>query len=223
MRTVCALVSGGVDSGVLVARLIADGSPVQPVYVRAGMAWEPIEERYLTRYLAAIASPPLRSLQVLELPVREVYGRHWSVEGTAPRYDAPDEAIYLPGRNLLLLTKAAVYCALGGIERLAIGLLAGNPFPDATDGFFEALERSFSLGLEAPMEIERPFAAMRKSDVVRLGAHLPLELTFSCVQPAAELHCGDCNKCAERQRGFRDAGVEDPTVYARPAPLSSGP
>ena len=46
---VCALVSGGLDSGVLLANLLRDGSTVQPIYVRAGMAWEGVERRWLVR------------------------------------------------------------------------------------------------------------------------------------------------------------------------------
>jgi 7-cyano-7-deazaguanine synthase len=47
-----------------------------------------------------------------------------------------------------------------------------------------------------------------------LGRDLPLELTFSCIAPAGELHCGRCNKCAERRAAFREADREDRTSYA---------
>jgi 7-cyano-7-deazaguanine synthase len=47
-----------------------------------------------------------------------------------------------------------------------------------------------------------------------LGRDMPLELTFSCLAPVAGLHCGRCNKCAERQAAFRDAGIDDRTEYA---------
>jgi 7-cyano-7-deazaguanine synthase len=217
---VCALVSGGVDSAVLVACLLRDGSSVQPVYVEAGMAWETVERAWLERYLAAIPSPSLLTLRALALPVADAYGSHWSVDGIGPPgYEAPDEEMYLPGRNLLLIAKAAVYCVRNGIDRIAVGLLAGNPFPDATDTFFDALSRSLSLGLATPIQIERPFAGFHKEQVLALGRDLPLELTFSCVSPVGELHCGDCNKCAERQRGFRNAGMADPTRYVAPPPL----
>lgn len=190
------------------------GSEVQPIYVRAGMVWEDVEHRWLVRYLDAIASPLLHPARSLQFPLREVYQAHWSFGGAGlPGYTAPDEAVYLPGRNVGLVAKTAVYCALNGIERIAIGLLAGNPFPDATDAFFESFAASLSTGLGCPIRIERPFATMGKADVVRLGAHLPLELTFSCIRPVDEAHCADCAKCAERQRAFRKAGVPDPTVY----------
>jgi len=213
---VCVLVSGGVDSAVLVWRALQDGSDVQPVYVRAGMAWEEVEHSCLKRYLGAIASPSLRPLRTLSLPLNDVYGSHWSVGGSgAPTYDAPDEAVYLPGRNLVLLTKAGIYCALNGISRIALGVLAANPFPDATDDFFTDVQRALSRGLDHPVTIERPFASLHKADVVRMGSHLPLELTFSCIRPVGQQHCGDCNKCRERQEGFLEAAVPDRTEYAK--------
>ena len=214
----CVLVSGGVDSAVLVAQYPGDGRLTQPVYVRTGMVWEAVEMDWLGRYLAAIASPRLLPLQVLDFPLGDIYGSHWSVPGAtqpAPAYESADEEVYLPGRNIILLAKTAVYCALNGIESIASGVLAGNPFPDATDEFFGSYARTLSLGLDTPVRIERPFDRLHKSDVVRMGARLPLDLTFSCIRPSGELHCGSCNKCAERQRGFAEAGIADLTRYAK--------
>lgn len=212
---VCVLASGGVDSCVLTWKLLHEGADVQPLYVRAGMVWEAVEHRWLERFLEAIASPGLRPLRALDFPLKDVYEAHWSVsaEGT-PGYGSPDEAMYLPGRNVVLLSKAALYCALSGIHRIASGVLGGNPFPDATDAFFQDMARALSEGLAHEIRIERPFAGMQKAEVVRLGSGLPLELTFSCVRPVGELHCGDCNKCAERQQAFAAAQLADPTRYA---------
>jgi 7-cyano-7-deazaguanine synthase len=213
---VCVLISGGLDSGVLVWRELQGGGDVQPVYVRAGMAWEDVEQSHLMHYLAAIASPRLRPLKVLSLPLADVYEAHWSVgEADTPSYDAPDEAVYLPGRNIVLLTKAGIFCALNSISRIALGVLAANPFPDATDDFFGALETALSRGLDHQLTIERPFASLHKVDLVRMGSQLPLELTFSCIHPVGDQHCGDCNKCRERQEGFIEAGVPDRTKYAK--------
>ncbi len=80
--------------------------------------------------------------------------------------------------------------------------------------------RALSLGLNHPIEIAVPFAAMHKSDVIQLGVKLgvPLELTLSCMNPQSGLHCGLCSKCRERRDAFHDAAVEDLTEYAT-APL----
>ena len=215
-QRVCVLVSGGLDSAVLTWAAMQDGSEVQPVYVRTGMKWEDVEFRWLQKFLRAIASPRLRPLQELAFPLGDVYGSHWSVGGEdRPGYGAANDADFLPGRNVILFAKTAVFCALNGIERMASGVLASNPFPDATDEFFASLEATLSSGLAAPIRIERPFAHLHKEDVVKLGADLPLDLTFTCNNPSGERHCGDCNKCAERQQGFERAGVPDPTKYAK--------
>jgi 7-cyano-7-deazaguanine synthase len=54
---------------------------------------------------------------------------------------------------------------------------------------------------------------MTKRQVMQLGRELPLELTFSCIAPVGELHCGRCNKCAERQAAFHEAAIVDRTIY----------
>ena len=212
---VCVLFSGGADSAILAWSMMQDGSEVQPVYVRTGMVWEDVEFRWAERFLAAIVSPRLRPLRALSFPLDDIYGSHWSVGGAnRPGFDAPNEADFLPGRNIILIAKTAVYCALNHVERIASGVLASNPFPDATDEFFDGLGATMSAGLGAPIRIERPFARLHKDEVLRMGAHLPLQLTFTCNNPVGEVHCGDCNKCAERQQGFAAAAIPDPTTYA---------
>ena len=101
---------------------------------------------------------------------------HWAVRGTPPAYDTPDEDVYIEGRNIVLLSKAAVLCARRGITRLALGPLAGNPFPDATPAFFDEMSRALSRGLAHRIAIAAPFAAMHKEDVIRLGVRLGVPL-----------------------------------------------
>ena len=105
-----------------------------------------------------------------------------------------------------------------GLTRALLGPLAGNPFPDATPEFFTAMARALSLGLDSSIRIETPLAAMHKADVIRLGASLgvPFELTLSCMEPKAGLHCGRCSKCRERRDGFLEAQIPDPTRYREP-------
>jgi 7-cyano-7-deazaguanine synthase len=211
------LFSGGLDSAVLVAAEARRG-PVQPLYVRAGLAWEPAERRFVDRLIASGAFGPRVAPPVpLEVDMRDVYpATHWAVRGQPPGYHTPDEDVYLDGRNIVLLAKSAVYCARAGIRRVAIGPLAGNPFPDATAEFFAAMGRALSLGLAREIEIAAPFAGMHKSDVIALGMTLgvPLELTLSCMSPDGDRHCGRCSKCRERQQAFAAARVPDPTTYA---------
>jgi 7-cyano-7-deazaguanine synthase len=123
--------------------------------------------------------------------------------------------VYLEGRNIVLLSKASVFMARHGIPLVAIGPLAGNPFPDASPAFFEAMAGALSTGLNWPISIEAPFAAMRKADVIALGRSLgvPFQLTLSCMQPRNGQHCGRCSKCRERIEAFEEAGLKDPAEY----------
>ncbi len=213
--TVVALVSGGIDSAVLAWYLARQNRRVVPVYVREGLVWEAAELAQLGRFLAAVAAPGLEPLRILDVPMGDVTrNEHWSVSGrNTPAGDSPDAAVYLPGRNLILLSKAAVLAAEIGADAVALGLLAGNPFPDATPDFLNAMEHAISLGLGRPIRVVTPFSGMTKLQVLELGRSLPLELTFSCLAPHGERPCGCCNKCAERQRVFRAAGLPDPTPY----------
>jgi 7-cyano-7-deazaguanine synthase len=219
-ESLCVLVSGGVDSAVALAEAARGLVPVLPVYVRTGLVWEPAEIYWLGRFLPSLRVPALRPLEVLEMPVRDLYGDHWSLTGEdPPGRESPDEAVYLPGRNLLLLAKTGVLAARRGCRALVMGPLATNPFPDGRRVFFDRMGEAIglALGLEGQLPIETPLAGLSKAEVIRRGQDLRLDLTFSCLAPGPDhRHCGRCNKCAERYRGFAAAGVEDPTEYVSP-------
>jgi 7-cyano-7-deazaguanine synthase len=213
---VAVLLSAGLDSAVLAAAA-AQSHRVHPIYVSSGLAWEREERSALDRLLATFPLAALEPLATLTFTVTDLYpATHWALVGTPPAFDTPDEDVYLTGRNIILLSKAAVHCARHSITRLQIGPLAGNPFPDATPEFFSAMARALSLGLAHELRIEAPFASMEKDAVIRLGRELgvPLELTLSCMNPSAGQHCGQCSKCRERRDAFLAAGVSDPTSYA---------
>ena len=233
------LLSGGVDSVVLLAQEAAHGE-VQPIYVSVGLAWEPAERAAIAALLAsetfrtpvaavAPGAPRVRPLVSLSLDMRDVYGAaHWAVRGRPPAYRTPDEDVYLPGRNIVLLGKAGVYCAAAQLDRLVLGTLAHNPFPDATPNFRSSMADALSIGLARRLRIEAPYAEVSKADVIRRGEALGVsfELTLSCMSPVTRvqaepleplepsfLHCGTCSKCRERHDAFLAAGVADPTDY----------
>lgn len=189
------LLSGGLDSAVLVAEEAACGE-VQPVYVSVGLAWERAEQAFVSRFLAsAPVAGRVRSLVSLTVDMRDVYAAtHWAVEGRPPAYHTPDEEVYLPGRNVILLGKAAVYCAAANIGRLVLGTLAHNPFPDATPEFRSAMARALSLGLAHDLQIDAPYAGTSKAGVIRRGAALgvPFELTLSCMSPQSAISNLQC-------------------------------
>ncbi|MBL0057614.1 MAG: 7-cyano-7-deazaguanine synthase [Elusimicrobia bacterium] len=199
---VLVLASGGLDSAALLGWALKRYRKVQPVYCRFGLRWERAELHWLKRFLAAVGCPALQPLAVLDLPAKTLYAGHWSLTGKGvPGYRSRNEAVYLPGRNALLLSQAAVFGAQRRTTEILVGTLAGNPFRDATPIFFKSLARSLTLALGQPVIIRAPFQKMGKEAVLRAAGDLPLHLAFSCLNPRGIRPCGACNKCAERDQG----------------------
>jgi 7-cyano-7-deazaguanine synthase len=216
MTAAAVLVSGGLDSAVLAAAE-AKTHRVHPIYVSVGLAWEDNELIALDRLLNTAPFADMAPLARLSFSVADLYApTHWALRGEPPAFDTADEEVYLPGRNIMLLSKAAIYCAHHDVSRIALGPLAGNPFPDATPQFFQTIGSALSLGLAHPIVVDAPFATLNKSAVIRLGIDLgvPLGLTLSCMNPEGGSHCGRCSKCRERRDAFAKARVADPTSYA---------
>ncbi len=211
------LVSGGLDSAILLAEATRAYPAVFPLYVRTGAYWEAVESAYLSHFLDAIRTPTLHPLTILDQPVADVYGMHWSISGNeVPDANSSDDAVFLPGRNVLLLAKPLIWCHLNNVPQLATAPLGSNPFPDATPGFYDDFASLVgrALGVTPGVRVLRPYSTLHKADVLTRGRGLPLQHTLSCIRPVEGLHCGQCNKCAERRAGFRDAAMEDPTIYA---------
>ena len=204
-NAVCVLASGGMDSSVLVADL-ARRRKVVPLYIRCGLKWEDAEIYWLRKYLAALPKKLKRHiapLNIVSLPTQDLFENkhHWAVSGKRPPdYHSADEEVYLPGRNLLFLAKAATFCAIRKIPNLAVGSLSGNPFPDATPRFFRVMEQAARLALKDSIRFEAPFRKLKKKNVFLKGRGLPLHLCFSCLSPKGLKYCGRCNKCAEREK-----------------------
>ncbi len=210
------LVSGGLDSAILLADMVNHKFPkVWPVFVQCGLYWEKTELEYLKRFIYAIKAPNLAELIILDVPVGDLYKDHWSLTGiNVPDVKSPDEAVFLPGRNVLLTAKALLWCNLNQVKSLSLAVLESNPFPDATDSFFLTMEQAINESVSGNVKLLRPYAGMHKTDVLKIGRNAPLEHTFSCIYPINGMHCGKCNKCAERKNGFSQALMKDPTSYS---------
>jgi 7-cyano-7-deazaguanine synthase len=214
------LTSGGLDSAILLAYQAREypRSDVYPIYIRSDLAWEAVELEHLHQYLRRVRPlyANIAELIVLHQPAADLYGQHWSTTGLGVPDDiSPDEAVYLPGRNVLLSAKALLWCHLHDVESLALGVLASNPFPDASPEFFAMFARAVGKGVaNERLRLVTPFAGMNKTQVMRLVPSPLLEWSFSCIRPADGRHCGRCSKCAERKKGFGDVGLRDPTPYA---------
>ncbi len=204
------LLSGGLDSAILLGHLLRQGRRVQPFYVSTGCCWESAERHAVREFLTAIDSKGVEPVVELAMPLTDLYGKHWSITGSdVPDQSTKDNAVALLGRNPLLLLKPMLWCGQQGIQDLAIATLSNNPFGDATPRFFEQFAETLTTATEAEVTVRRPFAKMTKVQVLQLAEDLPLHLTFSCLSPQNGLHCGACNKCEER------AGAMKAIIHAK--------
>jgi len=216
---VVVLASGGLDSCALIGCMAQLGVEIHPLFVRNGHPWEDAEFAALKRFVKALALPNIRPVAERSLLLRDLLDVHWREHGYQPGFSEGYRANFIPGRNLTLLSVASLYAYVHGLSAIALGLLANNPYPDATPAFFSAFEKLCAEAFERSLKVLTPFAKLSKEDVIRAGETLPLELTLSCVKPVDGEHCGNaCNKCAERQKGFTLAGITDRTSYRNTPP-----
>lgn len=169
---------------------------------------------------------------VLPLDLRAFGGSALTDDIAVPK-DGVGEGIpitYVPARNTIFLSLALGWAEASGARDIYVGVnaLDYSGYPDCRPEFiagFETLaELATKAGVEgAPFRIVAPLQMMTKADIVREGARLELDMgvSWSCYDPApGDLHCGLCDSCRLRHKGFEDAGVLDPTTYAvsPPAP-----
>ncbi len=214
-KSVAVLVSGGVDSSLLLADACKNADEVFPVYIRCGYRWESAELHWLEKFIEEFDAHVLTPLIILDLPMRDLHVRHWSMTGDdVPESDSESAEVYLPGRNLLLISKASVFCVQQKIDVLELAILKGNPFPDASPNFFKELTHVVDEALHSKLKVAVPYLNKTKVELLKKAAKsIPLGHTFSCINPVEYYHCGACNKCAERKKSFEDAKIEDSTGY----------
>ena len=208
------LFSGGLDSAALVAHYLNLGYEVWPVYVRSDLAWEAVEISLAQHYLREISNPLLKTLGIVTLNLEQAYDGNWSRTGHTPGARSNDAEVFLPARNLLLITKSMLLLSAHDVWDVAIATLKGNPFGDARPAYFRLLEKVLTTGFGHPVHIYAPFRRSTKAEIIRAYKGYPLQLSTSCISPNGKGHCGRCNKCAERKRAFKKAGVKDLTDYA---------
>ncbi|MDF2603215.1 MAG: 7-cyano-7-deazaguanine synthase [Sphingomonas sp.] len=135
---------------------------------------------------------------------------------------------YVPARNTVFLSLALAWAETVGARALYIGVnaLDYSGYPDCRPEFIAGFENLAELATKAGVEghafrIQAPLQHMTKADIVREGDRLSLDLglSWSCYDPApGGLHCGLCDSCRLRHKGFQDAGIVDPTAYATTPP-----
>jgi 7-cyano-7-deazaguanine synthase len=231
MKNAVVLVSGGMDSAVVVALAREQGFRVHALSVRYGQRHtsELDAADRVAKALGAVAhktvNVDLRSIGGSALTDDSIGvpldNDHHPVGVDAAKDDIP--VTYVPARNTIMLSVALGWAEVLGAADIFCGVNAVDysGYPDCRPEFIEAFERLANLATKAGVEgaglrVRAPLQHMSKADIVREGARLGVDFaqTVSCYQADAEGRaCGHCDACRLRAEGFAAAGVADPTRY----------
>ena len=164
---------------------------------------------------------------VLPLDLTGFGGSALTADIDVPKGGVEEGAIpvtYVPARNTIFLSLALGWAEAAGARALFIGVnaLDYSGYPDCRPDFVEAFERMANLATRAGVEgdrltVEAPLLHMSKADIAAQAARVGLDaaLSWTCYDPTPEgEHCGRCDACRLRAKGFEEAGLPDPTVYA---------
>ncbi|HLS83217.1 MAG TPA: 7-cyano-7-deazaguanine synthase QueC [Arenimonas sp.] len=220
MKKAVVLVSGGMDSAVVLAMAREQGFACHALSVAYG-------QRHTSELdAAARVAADLGAVahKVVRVDLRSIGGSALTDDIAVP--EAPGEGIpvtYVPARNTIMLSIALGWAEVLGAHDLFCGVNAVDysGYPDCRPEFVAAFERLANLATRAGVEgaglrVHAPLMALGKADIARAGARLGVDFgrTVSCYQADAEGRaCGRCDACRLRAQGFADAGLPDPTRY----------
>ncbi|MGN6278109.1 MAG: 7-cyano-7-deazaguanine synthase QueC [Sphingomonas sp.] len=217
-----ALVSGGLDSMVSAALAREAGHRLLALSIDYNQRHQ-VELAAARRIAAALGAE--RHI-VLPLDLSAFGGSALTADIDVPK-EGVGEGIpvtYVPARNTIFLSLALGWAEAAGARDLYIGVnaLDYSGYPDCRPEFIHGFEKLAELatkaGVEgAPFRIHAPLQNMTKADIAREAARLGLDagMSWSCYDPASGgVHCGLCDSCRLRAKGFEEAGLPDPTVYA---------
>ncbi len=221
-----ALVSGGLDSMVSAAMARDAGQRV------LALSFD-YNQRHRVELAAARRIADALGVErhiVLPMDLSAFGGSALTADIDVPKYGAGTEdgggipVTYVPARNTIFLSLALGWAEAAGARDIYIGVnaLDYSGYPDCRPEFIAAFEGLAELATKAgvegdPFRIQAPLQYMTKADIVREGTRLGLDLglSWSCYDPApGSLHCGECDSCRLRAKGFDEAGIADPTRYA---------
>ncbi|MBN2041411.1 MAG: 7-cyano-7-deazaguanine synthase QueC [Spirochaetes bacterium] len=222
------LLSGGIDSSTTAVYAIDEGFDIYAVtffygqkhsveidFVKKLCDCLKIDKRLIINIPAEIfSSSSLSSASGIEVP------KNSDLESAG---DIP--STYVPGRNILFLSYALSFAESIDARDIFIGANAVDysGYPDCRPEFIDAFQAMANIGTKAgvsgdPFRINAPLLKLKKSEIIKLGVKLGLDysLTHSCYDPDGNgSSCGKCDSCKIRMKGFKEAGVPDPTKYVK--------
>ena len=235
MKNAVVLLSGGMDSAVVLAFAREQGYACHALSVRYGQRHtsELDAAARVARSLGAVAH------KTVVVDLRSIGGSALTGDIAVPK-DTPLEAIgaripltYVPARNTIFLSFALGLAEVIGASDIFIGAnaLDYSGYPDCRPEYFQAFLQMAGLATRAGVEerrritIHTPLIELSKREIIEQGLALGVDygLTLTCYDPSDEgLACGRCEACLLRLKGFREAGREDPAHYQADPSLRSG-
>jgi 7-cyano-7-deazaguanine synthase len=214
------LLSGGLDSYTAAASAKRDGYELFALTIRYGQVHELEVE---SARAVAQALGVTRHIE-LDVDLAAFGGSSLVGDGVIPKHRRIDSteipSTYVPARNTVFLSLALAFAEVTGAEAIVIGVnaLDYSGYPDCRPEYIAAFERLASLATRAgvegrPLRVLTPLLQLSKADIIRLGTDLGVDysLTLSCYSPSpAGNPCGTCDSCRLREKGFADAGIQDP-------------
>jgi 7-cyano-7-deazaguanine synthase len=221
MKKAVVLLSGGMDSAVVLAIAREQGFEAHALSVRYG-------QRHTSELDAAVRLATLQGAaqhKTVHVDLRAFGGSALTDDIDVPEAGGAGIPVtYVPARNTIMLSLALGWAEVLGANDLFCGVNAVDysGYPDCRPGFIDAFERLANVATKAGVEgaglrVRAPLLHMGKADIVREGLRLGVDFsaTVSCYRADAEGRaCGHCDACRLRAEGFAAAGVEDPTRYA---------
>jgi len=226
-ETAVCVCSGGIDSTVAAAIASQEGYELHFFHASYGQRAAKREKEAVEAIAAYLG---VNDLKYVEMPFFKELGGSSLTDssrkvpvGTEVNLDAEKEtpSTWVPCRNLVLLAHASAYAEVISAKALFVGFNAeeAQSYPDNEKEFVErynaVLKKAVASYSVAPT-VKAPLVDLFKPDIIRKGIEVkaPLQLTYSCYL-GEEKHCGICESCLHRRRGFEEASVDDPTVYKR--------
>jgi 7-cyano-7-deazaguanine synthase len=225
-RRAVVLLSGGLDSATTLAIALDEGFEAYAITFRYGQRHDQ-ELKAAARVAEALG---VARHIVLDIDLKSIGGSALTADIAVPKDRAESDITaeipitYVPARNTIFLSLALAWAEVLGADDLFIGVTAVDysGYPDCRPEFIAAYERMANLATKAAVEghrltVHAPLIDLSKAEIIRRGTALGLDygLTRTCYDPSPEgLACGRCDSCLLRQKGFREAGLPDPTLYA---------
>ncbi len=221
------LSSGGIDSTTAMAIAKSKGKQIYSLSFRYGQrhVLELEAAKKVARALGAEAH------RIIDIDLRQFGASALTDDIDVPKHDSVDQLdaadipiTYVPARNTIFLSYAMAWAEVIGASAIYIGVTAVDysGYPDCRPVFIEAFEKMANLATRAGvtsktvLKIETPLIEMSKSDIIKTGHSLGVNysMTLSCYDPDSKgRSCGRCDSCLHRIKGFKEAGLPDPTHY----------